>query len=115
MPFDLNSYYLNVHGKQSKLWILDICANDQISHNISSFLDYKNIVPISINFPDGSQVTASMPGIVVVSSCLTSHNVLYIPKFHVNLIPLPSWLLATTSIYNSLLILVKFCRTIPRK
>ncbi|KAI5415180.1 hypothetical protein KIW84_040580 [Lathyrus oleraceus] len=82
----MHSHASNVNGKNPNLWILDTGATDHFSFNFSSFVEYKNIVPIPVSLPDGSQVVASVSGTVAISPSLTLHNVLYIPSFHVNLI-----------------------------
>lgn len=82
----MHSHASNVNGKKPNLWILDTGATDHFSFNFSSFVEYKNIVPIPVSLPDGSQVVASVSGTVAISPSLTLHNVLYIPSFHVNLI-----------------------------
>ncbi|KAI5413875.1 hypothetical protein KIW84_058131 [Lathyrus oleraceus] len=85
-PFVMNSHASSVNGKNPNLWILDTDATNHFSFNFSSFVEYKNIVPIPVSLPDGSQVVASVSGTVAISPSLTLHNVLYIPSFHVNLI-----------------------------
>ncbi|MCH82134.1 retrovirus-related pol polyprotein from transposon TNT 1-94 [Trifolium medium] len=88
-PFVLNSHSSSTSGKHSNLWILDTGATDHISFNLPSFTNCKNIVPIPVSLPNGSQIFASISGSIVISPSLTLHNVLYIPTFHVNLISVP--------------------------
>lgn len=85
-PFVMNSHASNMNGKNPNLWILDTGATDHFTFNFDSFTQYKNIVPIHVSLPNGSQVVASISGTIVISPSLTLHNVLYIPSFHVNLI-----------------------------
>ena len=84
-PLALN-FQSGSNGKNSNIWILDTGATDHICFDISLFLDHKNIVPIPVNLPNGSQVVASIAGTVVLSPSLTLHHVLFIPSFHVNLV-----------------------------
>ncbi|KAI5437471.1 hypothetical protein KIW84_023543 [Lathyrus oleraceus] len=81
-PFILNSHSTGANGKNPTLWILNTSVIDHITFNISLFIEYKNIVHIPISFPNGSKVVASISGTVSISSSLTLHNVLYIPRFH---------------------------------
>ncbi|MCH79973.1 retrovirus-related Pol polyprotein from transposon TNT 1-94 [Trifolium medium] len=81
-PFVMNSYSSNNNGKHSSLWILDTGATDHISFNLASFTSYQSIIPVPVSLPNGSQISASISGNVVISPSLTLHNVLYIPSFH---------------------------------
>ncbi|KAI5417845.1 hypothetical protein KIW84_042459 [Lathyrus oleraceus] len=82
----MNSHSTTHNGKHANLWILDTGATNHISFDKTAFLTCTNIIQVHVNLPDGSHITASMFGNVIVSPYLTLHNVLYMPNFHVNLI-----------------------------
>lgn len=82
----MNSHSTTHNGKHANLWILDTGATDHISFDKTAFLTCTNIIQVHVNLPDGSHITASMFGNVIVSPSLTLHNALYMPNFHVNLI-----------------------------
>ena len=82
----MNSHSTTQNGKHVNLWILDTGATYHISFDKTAFLTCTNIIHVHVNLPDGSHITASMSGSVIVSPSLTLHNVLYMPNFHVNLI-----------------------------
>jgi histone deacetylase 1/2 len=85
-PFASTSQALPNTGKHPNLWILDTRATNHISFHLANFTSYQSIVPISVSLPNGSHLTASVSGTIVISPSLTLYNVLYIPNFHVNLI-----------------------------
>ena len=85
-PFASTSQALPNTGKHPNLWILDTGATDHISFHLANFTSYQSIVPIFVSLPNGSHLTASVSGTIVISPSLTLYNVLYIPNFHVNLI-----------------------------
>src|SRR4051812_5644381 len=53
---------------------------------MSNFTSHKFIVLIHVSLPNGAHVIASISGSVALTPALVLHNVLYIPKFHVNLL-----------------------------
>jgi hypothetical protein len=98
--FALNSQSSTGDGKRSTLWILDTGATDHITFNLNSFSTYKNIVPIPVSLPNGSQILASISGTVTISPSIQLLNVLYIPSFHVNLISITKLVSTNTCFVN---------------
>ncbi|KAJ0034730.1 hypothetical protein Pint_25880 [Pistacia integerrima] len=71
---------------RSPLWIVDTGATDHIAHSLSSFDSYKQIKPILVTLPNGSNINAQYSGVVSLTDKLVLTNVLYIPEFSFNLI-----------------------------
>ena len=68
-------------------WIIDIGATDHMCNNLSVFT---NITPVTsahcITIPDGSILTVSKQGDILLDNDITLTKVLYVPQLHFNLI-----------------------------
>ncbi|KAI5432658.1 hypothetical protein KIW84_020094 [Lathyrus oleraceus] len=73
-PFASTSQALPNTGKHPNLWILDTGATYHISFHLANFTSYQSIVPISVSLPNGSHLTASVSGTIVISPSLTLYN-----------------------------------------
>ncbi|KAF1867112.1 hypothetical protein Lal_00049540 [Lupinus albus] len=67
-------------------WIFDSGATDHITNNISNYLHYEVIKPITIKLPNNLTILAKHSGIVKLSKDLVLHNVLHIPGLKYNLV-----------------------------
>jgi hypothetical protein len=68
-------------------WIVDSGASHHMCNSIQWFHSYSEITPIKIKLPNGNIVLAKHTGIVKFSPSLIITNVLYVPTFSVNLVP----------------------------
>ena len=73
---------------QNQIWIFDFGATDHICSNLSRFLSYTHISPIHVKLPNSSSIIATIAGLVSFSDSLILSNVLYLPEFSFNLIPI---------------------------
>jgi hypothetical protein len=67
-------------------WILYSGATDHVCYSLSLFTKYHTVHPIPVKLPNGSIVSTDIVGDINVTSHITLHNVLYMPKFSFNLI-----------------------------
>jgi hypothetical protein len=85
--FEGNSFLASLHSKQNDLgWIVDTGATHHTCYDLSWFASYSKIDSINVNLPNGSVIEACYRGQVKLFRDLSIDNVLYLPKFAVNLI-----------------------------
>src|SRR5206468_2368819 len=62
----------NIHnvrkGLMSEEWIIDTGATDHVCHSLSRFQSYKEIKPITIKMPNGSEVKTTISGTIIFSN-----------------------------------------------
>ncbi|MCH80704.1 retrovirus-related Pol polyprotein from transposon TNT 1-94, partial [Trifolium medium] len=75
-----NEYPLN------STWIVDSGATSHIVNSLDLFSSYKCLSNKYVTLPNNAKVSVSAIGTVYLNSGLTLHNVLYIPRFRVNLL-----------------------------
>ena len=97
-PLVFNSNSTSDFGKHSNFWIIDTGATNHITYNLSMLTDYHHIEPVTITMPNNTRVVATSAGTVHLSDNLHLHNVLFVPKFHANLLSIPQ-LLKTSQCY----------------
>ncbi|PNY13552.1 hypothetical protein L195_g010209 [Trifolium pratense] len=69
------------------MWILDSGATYHACASLSLFTAYKEVPPILVKLPNWSIVSTNIIGNINITSQLTLKNVLYMPHFSFNLIP----------------------------
>ena len=85
--FEGNSFLASFESKQKdRGWIVDTGATHHTCHDLNWFTSYSEIESIIVNLPNGSSMEACYRGQVKLSKDLSIDNVLYLPKFAVNLI-----------------------------
>lgn len=67
-------------------WRVDTGATHHTCHDLSWFISYYEIKPISVTLPNKTIVEACYKGNVKLTESLHIHDVLYLPQFAVNLI-----------------------------
>jgi len=72
---------------KSVLWILDLGATYHISSYLENFVVYRTIPYVFIKLPNETTVYPNIKGTIIFSTTFIMHNVLYIPGFNFNLIP----------------------------
>ncbi|XP_019460030.1 PREDICTED: uncharacterized protein LOC109359789 [Lupinus angustifolius] len=81
-----NTALLSPTGNKCVDWLMDTGATDHIAYDLHRFSTQRCISPVMITLPDGSRVSTSICGTVILSESLILFNVLYVPNFHVNLV-----------------------------
>ncbi|KAK9670381.1 hypothetical protein RND81_13G197800 [Saponaria officinalis] len=72
----------------SKGWIVDSGASDHMTSDIALLTDIQTLsTPVLIGFPDGSVKVVTRMGTTVLSYCIHLFNVLLVPDFKQNLLP----------------------------
>lgn len=69
-----------------KLWILDTGATHHMTGCLELLTDIRDIAPLPVTLPAGSNSCASKQGTIQLSSHLRLQNVFYVVGFHTNLI-----------------------------
>lgn len=68
-------------------WIVDSGASDHMTYNKTLFCNYESFpVPKPVTIANGVPVHAHGQGTIYLTSTLTLHNVLFVPKLNFNLI-----------------------------
>lgn len=67
------------------IWVLDSGASDHVCPHLHSFINLFKIKPISVCFPNSSNLLAYYCGTIQFSYQVTIHNVLFLPQFYLNL------------------------------
>jgi len=102
-PNDSSSTATDVHQCTTKStcfvfpfssWILDSGATDHICPFKSLFQNLKPISPISIQLPNQNSIIAKFSSTIVLGN-LILHNLLFVPKFSIQLISIPKFLNST--------------------
>ena len=81
------------------LWIIDSGASNHITFKKSSLTNIQTMsYPMLVSLPNGYKVKVIEFGDVVITSGIVLHNVLYVPSFKYNLVPVHSLTLSTKSV-----------------
>ncbi|KAL0407843.1 UNVERIFIED_CONTAM: Retrovirus-related Pol polyprotein from transposon RE2 [Sesamum radiatum] len=81
-------------GINENCWIIDTGAMNHVCSNIDLFQTHAKLSsPHYIHLPDGSKRLVQYTGIVNLNNEITLENVLFVPQFSVNLLPIPLILL----------------------
>jgi len=88
-PLVFNSNSTSDFRKHSNFWIVDTEATNHITYNLSMLIDYHHIEPVTIRMPNNTSVVATSANTIPLSNNLHLHNVLFVPKFHANLLSIP--------------------------
>jgi hypothetical protein len=70
----------------SSYWILDSGANEHICSSSHWFYSLHSIDPISVSLPNGASISVNTAGTIHLTDKISLQNVLYSPKFTINLI-----------------------------
>ena len=77
----------HLKGKKDEcVWIMDTGATHHMTGCIDIMINNRDITPIPVLLPAGSEAMASKQGTVQLTSKLRIHNVYYVAGFHTNLI-----------------------------
>lgn len=77
----LHAYSFNINS-----WVLDSGATDHVCFSKTNFQCLKQIRPILVKLPNGSQIQTNLAGTIHFSDQVYLTDVLYIPSFTFNLI-----------------------------
>ena len=86
-------------------WVIDTGATDHIVHSVHLFTNF-TAISTNVELPNGETVVVTHLGSISLSATLVLHNVLYVPSFSFNLLPV-SQLTQSSSCY--LIFLANLC------
>lgn len=91
-------YFLNLNFGHYKLnfWVLDSGATWRICNNKQLFFDLKHITNTRVLLPNQSRMSVHLMGNIKLSDALFLKDVLFVPKFELNLISITSLTSAKT-------------------
>lgn len=81
----LSAYFHNSH---SLLWIIDSGASEHMTSDSSILFNIKTLLkPVFVNLPNSQRIKVTKAGSVNILPEITIENVLFVPSFRCNLMP----------------------------
>ena len=96
---------VNMTAFNGDTWVIDIGATDHIVHSVHLFTNF-TAISTNVELPNGETAMVSHIGSISLSATLVLHNVLCVPSFSFNLLPV-SQLTQSSSCY--LIFLANLC------
>ena len=89
-----------------KTWVIDIGAGDHIVSSMNLFHSITYVTNCIVELPNGESTQVTHIGSVNISTTLTIHNVLCVPSFSFNLLPVSK---LTQKLPYCLVFLAQYC------
>jgi hypothetical protein len=101
-----SSKLVNRNAFSGSTWVIDTGVTDHMIHSITLFTTISSVLHTNVELPNGEFALVTHIGTVKLSNSLTLTNVLCVPSFSFNLIPVSK---ITSSLNCCLFFLSKFC------